>query len=162
MVRPAALAVAEAMRELEEKRHPRHQQLLHGEFRRGMEKTRPLPLARLDELGGKGHEMRLEAGADLERGRVDLDEAAAGEEMPDGGDHPAARLEIGALRREALRPPPWLMRHVLSLARTGRAPSNRRSPGGSRARKDRQRSSRGWAGCRGCAARAASAANCAR
>src|SRR5260221_1949247 len=102
MVRPAALAVAEAMRELEEKRHPRHQQLLHGEFRRGAEKARPRPLARLDQLGGKGHEMRLEAGDDLERRPVDLDEAAVGEEMTDGGNQPALRLVIAALLGEAL------------------------------------------------------------
>ena len=74
----AALAVAKDVRELEDALHAGREQLLHGEFGRGVEiercARRPRPAR--SRQRGEGLEMRLEAGARLQRRRIDLDEAA--------------------------------------------------------------------------------------
>ena len=54
----AALAIAEGMGELEDFRHSRRQQLLHGKFGRGVEEERPHAVGFL-EAGGEGTQMRL-------------------------------------------------------------------------------------------------------
>ena len=53
-----------------------------GEFRRGVEVARLAVAAGADQFGGEGVEMRLVAGRDLERRRLDLDEALGLEPAP--------------------------------------------------------------------------------
>ena len=91
-----ALAVAIDMRDVEDARLARRQQLLAGEFRRGVEIA---PLGRavgLDQLGGEAMQMRLVAGRDLQRAAIHLDEAAVRKPVADGGHDAVPRQEEGA------------------------------------------------------------------
>src|SRR5271168_4779683 len=92
----AAFAVAEGMGELEQPRHPRRQQLLHGEFGRSVQKRPALlsapRLAAILKNRRERLEMRLEAGAHLEGRCFDLGEAPGLEELTDGARHGAAHL----------------------------------------------------------------------
>jgi hypothetical protein len=106
MVEAAALAVPEHARELEEARDAGDEQLLHREFGTGVEMPHRAPLARLDELGRERDEMRLQPRAHLERGRLDLDEAALGEKPPHGRRDARAHLERRAPLGQTLRVPP--------------------------------------------------------
>ncbi len=94
------------MRELEDALHPGGQQFLHREFGRGVEIERALALARLDEARGERMEMRLEAGAPLQGGRVHFGEFPLGEEGPDRAERRAAHGEIRPFAREDFAPPP--------------------------------------------------------
>ena len=78
----AALAIAEHAREIEDARLAGRQQLLAGEFRRGVQIERPPLAVRRDQLGREGMQMRLVAGRDLQRRGLDLDEAAARANQP--------------------------------------------------------------------------------
>src|SRR5579883_2436814 len=108
-----ALAIAKAMRELEEARHAGDQKLLHREFRRRLKIARPRPTAGLDEIRRERHEMRLEAGAYLQGRRLDFDEIARREEAADGTVHARARLKMPTLTVEALGLPPPIVCHRL-------------------------------------------------
>jgi hypothetical protein len=107
MMRRRALAVAEHMRQLEDARQARGQQLFHREFGRGMEIQRP---ARLlvggHELGRERHQMRFETGADLKRRGFDLQEVARREERPRRGGQPRPHLQHRPAASKDIRPPP--------------------------------------------------------
>ena len=74
VVQGAALPVAVDMGEAGDAGLARRQELLAGEFRRGVEVERRPRAVGADGLGCEGMEMRLVARRDLERGRIDLDE----------------------------------------------------------------------------------------
>ena len=72
---PGPLAVAEDMAHLEDPGQARDQQLLHGEFWRGVQiALQPLALGP-DQLGRERDQMRLQPRADLKRRGIDLQEA---------------------------------------------------------------------------------------
>ena len=103
MVGCAPLAVAEDMSELPDPRHPGDEQLLHRKFGRGVEiAQRGPPLLRVVKLGGECPEMRFEPRAHLQSRRVDLDEAAIGEEAANSCEDfvPAYRASRGAMRSD--------------------------------------------------------------
>src|SRR3546814_7737949 len=66
MVQRGALAVAKDRGELEQPRLAGRQQLLHGEFRRGMQVQRPAAAVGLLQYGGKSLQMRLQSRRDLQ------------------------------------------------------------------------------------------------
>ena len=76
MMQGAALAVAEHVGEGENAPLAGRQQLLAGEFRRGVQIELLRLAVRPDQLGREGVQMRLVAGRDLQRSAFDLDEAA--------------------------------------------------------------------------------------
>ena len=84
------------MAEVEDAGLPRRQQLLGGEFRRGVEIAPFGRAVRLDQLGGEGVEMGLVAGRDGKRRAIDLEEVTLGEPGADGGDDAVARQQEGA------------------------------------------------------------------
>ena len=114
----APLAVAEDMSELPDPRHPGDEQLLHREFRRGVEIAQGgLPLLRVVKLGGERPQMRFEPRAHLQSRRVDLDEAAIGEEAANGCEDASPLIEPRAAQCEAIGSPPFLHRPALVLRR---------------------------------------------
>ncbi len=117
MVHCAPLTVAEHMGELPNPRHSGDEQLLHREFRRGVEiAQRGLPLLRVVKLGGERPQMRFEPRAHLQSRRVDLDEAAIGEEAANGREDSSPLIEHRAAQCEAIGSPPFLHRPDLVLA----------------------------------------------
>ena len=105
------------MGELPDPRHPGDEQLLHREFRRGVEIAQGgLPLLRVVKLGSECPQMRFEPRAHLQSRRVDLDEAAIGEEAANGGEDSNPLLEPRAAQCEAIGSPPFLHRPALVLA----------------------------------------------
>jgi hypothetical protein len=106
MVQRAALAVAEDVGETEQARLARRQQLLAGEFRRGVEVERLAAAIGQNRLRGEGREMRLVAGGDLQRGGFDLDEIALGKpRAKTREDAVAGEQQRPAIRMEAGMPP---------------------------------------------------------
>ena len=92
MMGGAALAVAEHVGELPDPRHSRRQQLFHREFGRGVQIAGPgAAVARVMQLGREGLQMRLEAGADLQRRGVDLDKSLRRKKVAHRGQYAAAR-----------------------------------------------------------------------
>jgi hypothetical protein len=75
MVQRAPLAVAEHAREIKNAPLTRREQLLAGELRRGVEEERAALPAHSDHLRGKGVQMRLVAGRNLQNAGLDLGEA---------------------------------------------------------------------------------------
>ena len=73
------------------------QQLLAGELGRGVQIERATAAVRADQLGGKGVQVRLVAGRDLQDGGIDLDEALAVE--------PAPQRRLNCAARQQERPP---------------------------------------------------------
>ena len=87
----AALAVAEHFCEFDDAALPRCEQLLAGEFRRGAQiERRPGPVRR-HKRRGKGVQVHLVAGRDLERAGLDLDEILRRKPGPQRADDPAPR-----------------------------------------------------------------------
>ena len=82
MMQRAALAVAEHAREGEQPRLAGREQLLGGEFRRGVQIERRPRAIRRDQLGRERMQMRLVAGRDLQDRGLDLDEIAAPKTTP--------------------------------------------------------------------------------
>ena len=106
MVQGAALAVAKDAGEAEEARLARGQQLLAGEFRRGVQVERLAASVGQDRLGGEGGEMRLVARRDLQRGGLHLHEVVACEMPAQGREDAVAGQEQGpAIRVDAGVPP---------------------------------------------------------
>ena len=95
-VQRAAFAIPEDMRQAEDARLAGGQELLHGEFGRGMEPRLLRGSVRADEFGLEPDEMGLVAGRRLERGRIDLDEALGVEPLPHGRGDPRAQDEARA------------------------------------------------------------------
>ena len=91
----AALAVAEHAGEFENACLAGRQQLLAGKFRRGPQVKRTLLVARPDQVGGKGMQMCLVAGRNLQRCRLHLEEIASGKPCPHSGGNPPPRQQIG-------------------------------------------------------------------
>jgi hypothetical protein len=106
VVQGPALPVAVDPREDEEPGLARGQELLAGEFRRGVEVERHPAAVGLKRLRGKGVEVRLVAGRDLEGGRFDLDEVPVEEEAPQGRRDPVAADEEGTAVAVDVRIPP--------------------------------------------------------
>ncbi|GJE46973.1 hypothetical protein AEGHOMDF_6182 [Methylobacterium soli] len=106
VVQGTALAVAEHPGEAEQARFARRQQLLAGEFRRGVQVERAPPAIRPDHLRGEGREMGLVAGGDLQGRGLDLDEAQAREMRPHRLDDPVAQDQPRpAVGMDVRRPP---------------------------------------------------------
>ncbi len=101
-----ALAVAVDMRQLPKARQPGHQQLLHGEFRAGVQ-VQPAAVVRVGavQVGGEGLKMRLHPRRDLKRRGVDLDEGVLLEKAADGAQNPPARGQERATAGEFLGVP---------------------------------------------------------
>ena len=97
MMQGPALAVAEHPREFEDAALACGEQLLAGEFRRGVEIEPRTRAGRRHELGREGMQMGLVAGRGLENGGLDLDEVLGREKLPQ-------RLLDAATGREQ-RPP---------------------------------------------------------
>jgi hypothetical protein len=117
MVGCAPLAVAEDMGELPDPGHSGDEQLLHRKFRRGVEVAQGgLPRLRVVKLGGERPEMRFEPRTHLQSRRVDLDEAAIGEEAANSCENSSPRIEPRAAQCEAIGSPPFLHRTALVLA----------------------------------------------
>ena len=91
------LAIAEDPGEGEDARLAGGEQFLHGEFRRGVEIPLEPSAAGRDQLGREGMQMGLVSGRDLQRRRLDLDEAS--------GVEPAAERRHDPVPREQERPP---------------------------------------------------------
>ncbi len=121
MVQGAALPVPEDPRERDDAGFACGQELLAGEFRRGVEEKLRSFAVRRHRLGGEGVQMRLVAGGDLERGGLDLDEVRRREEAAQGGlDAVAADQEAAPIGMDVGRPPGRGFRHrgfVLRLVR---------------------------------------------
>src|SRR6185437_586694 len=83
-------------------------------FGRSVKVKRPRRLARRLELRREGLQMRLEAGAPLQRRGLDLDEAARGENRARRAQHAAARLEKTPAFGEVFGRPPGASRHGAS------------------------------------------------
>src|SRR5258708_34890375 len=97
--------------------HPGDEQLFHREFRRSMEiAQRGPPLLRLVELGAERPKMRFQPRAHLQSRRVDLDEAAIGEEAANGREDSSPLIEHRAAQCEAIGSPPFLHRPAFALA----------------------------------------------
>ena len=105
-VQVAALAVPPHARELENRAGAADQQLLHREFRAGVQPER-VPLAGRgdDMLGAEGGEMHLLAGRGHGVRGFDLGVAAGGEEGARRGRQQRAAAEIGRAGGEALGVP---------------------------------------------------------
>src|SRR3546814_1677518 len=88
-------------------RQPGGQELLHGELRAGVEEG-PHPKVRMGaaELGLEGLKVRLQARRDLERGRIDLEKAAAGEEGAKGTGDPRPAFQERTLASVHVGAPP--------------------------------------------------------
>ncbi|MET3867741.1 hypothetical protein ABIC20_005050 [Methylobacterium radiotolerans] len=97
MVQRPALAVAEHPGDAEQPRLARGQELLAGEFRRGVQVERRAGAARPDGFRGEGRQMRLVAGRDLQAGGLGLDEVAVRE--------PPAERREDAVAQEQRRAP---------------------------------------------------------
>ncbi len=95
MVPARSLVVAPDPGEGEDSPLPRRQQLLAGEFRRGVEIAAMAAAVGRAQFGGEGLEMRLQPGADLERRGLDLGEAELPEQAAQRRGHPVARQQIG-------------------------------------------------------------------
>ena len=95
MVQRRALAVAEHMSEGENPLLARRQQLLAGEFRRGMQIKPAFVAPRPDQIHAEGRNMRLIAARDLQRGRLHLDKSLMGEKLPNRRPEQGADLEKG-------------------------------------------------------------------
>ena len=103
----AALAVAEDGGELPDAGLAAGEQLLHGEFGRGVQVARAhRTVARVVQLGAERLEVRLEAGTYLQGRRLHLDKACLGEKPADRVEDAAARGEVAAAGGEAVGPPP--------------------------------------------------------
>jgi hypothetical protein len=97
MMRRPALAVAEDMGELPDAHLAASEQLLHREFGRSVQIAGMYPaIARIVQLGAKGPEVRFEAGAYLQRRRIDLGEALIGEEAAHRGEDAATGEQVAA------------------------------------------------------------------
>ena len=107
MVQGSALAVAIDRPETEYPGFTGRQQLLAGEFRRGVQVERLKPAVRADGLGGEGGEMRLIARRNLQRGGIDLDEVALGKPVAQRGRDAVARHEARTPVGMDVRRPPW-------------------------------------------------------
>ena len=98
MVQGPALAIAPAPGELEQARLASRQEPLAGELRRGAQMQRRAPAGRTYGLGGKGVQVGLIAGRDLQGRRLDLNEVARREPGPnrrcDAGAHHQARAAL--------------------------------------------------------------------
>jgi hypothetical protein len=82
------------------------QELLAGEFRRGVEVERSARSIGPERLRGEGMEMRLVAGRDLQGSRIHLHELAPGEEASQRRLNPVARQqERAAVGMDMRRPP---------------------------------------------------------
>jgi hypothetical protein len=92
----AALAVAEHARDVEDSRLARRQQLLAGEFGRGVEMEAHPRSVGSDEVGREGVEVRLVAGRDLEDCGLHLEKALRLEMAPQRGFDAPARQQPGA------------------------------------------------------------------
>jgi len=111
MVQRAALAVAEDPRKGEEPRLASGEQLLGGEFRRGVQIESGPARVGGDELGRERVQVRLVAGRDLQDRGLGLDEVAGGE--------PSQERRRDARTRQQKRPPvginvarpPWRRGH---------------------------------------------------
>ncbi len=89
----AALAVAEHAGEIEDAPLAGGQQLLAGEFRRGVQVEARAPSVRTDYIGREGMQVRLVAGRNLQDPGVHLGEVPGREECPQGGHDPPARRQ---------------------------------------------------------------------
>ncbi|GJE83688.1 hypothetical protein CJNNKLLH_5066 [Methylorubrum thiocyanatum] len=106
MVQGAALAVAEDVGEAEQARLARREQLLAGEFRRGVQVERLAAAIGQDRLRCEGGEMRLVARRDLERRRLHLHEIRVGKPGAERReDAVAGQQQRPAIRMEAGMPP---------------------------------------------------------
>src|SRR5690606_32452360 len=119
----AALAIAPDMLEAGDARLPGGQQLLHGEFGRGMQiHGLPRPVI-ADHFGGEGMQMRLIAGRTLQARRIDHEEIALGQPVAhrriDARTGEQERAPIGV----ALGMPPGRSRHCTGLGHAGFLPS---------------------------------------
>ena len=90
-VQRAALTVAEHFCEFDDAAFPGGEQLLAGEFRRGAQIKRRCRAVRRHKRRGKGVQVHLVAGRDLERAGLDLDEILSREPGAQRADDPAAR-----------------------------------------------------------------------
>ncbi len=106
MVQRPALAVAVDMGEAGNPRLARGQQLLAGEFRRGVQVEGGRVAARRQRFRGEGMEMGLVAGRDLQRRRIDLHEIALREIPPHCVLDAVARQQKGTPVRMDVRVPP--------------------------------------------------------
>ena len=89
------------MGELVDAGHSGHQQLLHGEFRRGVQvKPSPGIVKGFCEIGRQRHDMRFHAGRNLQTGRFDLGKTVGGENAAQGSDNAGARLQRRAAEAE--------------------------------------------------------------
>ena len=92
-VQRGPLAVAENVSESKDLRFSGGQQLLHREFRRGMEPGLARRPTRADHVGAKPVQVGFVAGRGLKGGGVDLDEALGAEPLARDGGGPGARLK---------------------------------------------------------------------
>ena len=105
MMYRAALAVAEHAGEGDDLRLAGRQQLLAGEFGRGVQMHARAPAVRRRELGGEGVQVGFIARRDLQDRHLDFDEAVAGKPVPQGRlDAPASRQERPAGRHRRWDP----------------------------------------------------------
>jgi len=106
MVQRSALSVAPDLGEIEDPPLARRQQLLAGEFGRGVQVERRPLARRVDELGGERVQVGLVAGRDLQRRGLDLDEVALFEPLPESGGDPIASEQPRPAILVDVRPPP--------------------------------------------------------
>ena len=99
MMQRGPLAVAEHAREGEQPRFAGGEQLLGGEFGRGVQVERRAARVRRDQLGREGMQMRLVAGRDLQDRGLDLDEVPCVKPRPERRRNAIARGRNG--RRSA-------------------------------------------------------------
>jgi hypothetical protein len=93
MVQRPALAIAINMSHGVKPRLARREQLLAGEFRRGMQVVAPGAAVRGREIGRKAADMGLVAGARLQGGGLDLLKIARFEPAPHSRAHAGAGLQ---------------------------------------------------------------------
>ena len=98
-VQGGALAVAENMSQSKDLRLPGGEELLHREFRRGVQPGLARRAVRADEIGAKAVQVGFVAGRGLKGGWVDLDEALGVEPSAHDGGDAGARSAARAARR---------------------------------------------------------------
>ena len=114
MMQRPPLAIAPDMREGGDAGLARGQQLLHGEFGRGMQIHRPRHPVIADHRGGKTVQMGLVAGAEGERGRIHLQEVVRIEPAANGALDAVSRQKRGSAVGMAVGLPPLGIAHGFS------------------------------------------------
>ena len=119
MVQRGALAIAEDPGEIEQARLAGRQQLLGGEFRRGVQIIRIAGAGIVDQHRRKAVQMRLVPRRDLQDRGLDLDEVAGFEPAPQRRLDPPAREQSRAPVGMDVRPPEGRvgLAHHISLRR---------------------------------------------